>query len=35
MKSTNKNSIAVKSKDGQPLIPTKRYGKVHHMLKNS
>lgn len=34
MKSTNKNSIFVISKQGEPLMPTKRYGKVRHMLKN-
>lgn len=34
MKSANKNSIFVISKQGEPLMPTKRYGKVRHMLKN-
>jgi len=33
-KNKNKNSIAVISKHGEPLMPTKRYGKVRHMLKN-
>ena len=34
MKNKKVNSIGVISKDGQPLMPTKRYGKVRHMLKN-
>jgi len=28
------NPIYVISKDGQPLMPTERYGKVRHMIKN-
>lgn len=26
--------VYVISKDGQPLMPTKRYGKVRHLLKD-